>query len=162
MIFAAALMVSSVALAQSTASTEPSQDTSATTQSTTTDTTTTSTKSKRGTRATHRRGTRGGASMSTDTTTSTDTSMGASSGGGAPERDARGIPVVSAPATPPAGANEPVAPGTQATVNPNQAAAFQTQPATGDDQPCTATVTDHCVQTYEGRGGGKRGHRRHR
>lgn len=68
-----------------------------------------------------------------------------------PERDARGIPVVSAPATPPPGANQatPVPAGAQATVNPNQASVFQTQPATKEYPPCTREVTDGCVQTYE-------------
>jgi hypothetical protein len=84
-------------------------------------------------------------------------------GNSAPERDARGIAVISAPATPPAGTNEappPVAPGQVVTVNPNQSAAFAPTQATGDMPPCTATVTDHCTQTYEG-GHGTR-HRRHR
>ena len=69
----------------------------------------------------------------------------------APERDARGIPVVSAPASAPAGANQmtPVPPGAQVTANPNQAAVFQTQPAAKDYPPCTKEVTDGCVQTYE-------------
>jgi len=82
-------------------------------------------------------------------------------GNAAPERDARGIPVVSEPATAPAGTNEPVAPstGVQAVVNPNQAAAFTPQPAAGEAPPCSRTVTDHCVQTYEV---GGRAHRRAR
>jgi hypothetical protein len=73
----------------------------------------------------------------------------------APERDARGIPVVSDPAAPPPGANQPVQapPGAQVTANPNQAAVFQTQPAAKEYPPCTREVTDGCVQTYErGRG----------
>ena len=69
----------------------------------------------------------------------------------APERDARGIPVVSAPATAPAGANQntPVPAGAQVTANPNQAAVFATQPSTKEYPPCTKDVTDGCVQTYE-------------
>ncbi len=69
----------------------------------------------------------------------------------APERDARGIPVVSAPATAPAGANQttPVPPGAQVTVNPNQAQVFATQPSTKEYPPCTRDMTDGCVQTYE-------------
>ena len=66
----------------------------------------------------------------------------------APERDARGIPVVSDPATAPAGTNAPVPPG-PVMVNPNQAAAFATQPSTGEKPPCSRTVTDNCTQTYE-------------
>jgi hypothetical protein len=64
-----------------------------------------------------------------------------------PERDARGIPVISDPAVAPAGWNG-IAAGTAmggpeldpATGEP---AAAQTYPA------CTATVTDNCLQTYE-------------
>ena len=73
-------------------------------------------------------------------------------GNTAPELDARGIPVVSDPATAPAGTNEPVSvpPGAQVVVNPNQAAAFTPQPATEVAPPCSRTVTDNCTQTYEG------------
>ena len=69
----------------------------------------------------------------------------------APERDARGIPVVSAPATPPAGPGSSGwrPQGAQVTANPNQAAVFQTQPAAKEYPPCTKEVTDGCVQTYE-------------
>ena len=71
----------------------------------------------------------------------------------APEVDARGIPVVSAPAVAPSGANQPVtAPaGAQVVVATDQAAAFAPTQASGDLPPCTKTVTDHCKQTYEGR-----------
>jgi hypothetical protein len=70
-------------------------------------------------------------------------------GNASPERDARGIPVVSDPATTPAGANQ-AAPTGPATPAPNQAAAFAPQPAAGEAPPCSRTVTDHCTQTYEG------------
>ena len=76
----------------------------------------------------------------------------------APERDARGIPVVSDAATAPAGTNAPPSGSGPAVVNPNQSAAFTPQPAAGDSPPCSRTVTDHCVQTYEV--GGRR-HRPH-
>jgi hypothetical protein len=66
----------------------------------------------------------------------------------APERDARGIPVVSDPATAPAGTNAPT-PAGPVTINPNQSAAFATQPSTGEKPPCSRTVTDNCTQTYE-------------
>ena len=69
-----------------------------------------------------------------------------------PERDARGIPVVSAPATAPAGANQaPAAAPAGAQVVPaaNQAQVFQTQQSTESYPPCTREVTDNCVQTYE-------------
>jgi hypothetical protein len=84
-----------------------------------------------------------------------DTSLAGSTvapGNSAPERDARGIPVVSAPATAPAGANQgvPAAPaGTQAVPAPNQAQVFSTRPSTENYVPCTREVTDNCVQTYE-------------
>ena len=68
----------------------------------------------------------------------------------APERDSRNIVVVSDPAVAPAGTNGPV-PAGPAAVNPNQAAAFATQPSTGEKPPCSRTVTDNCTQTYERR-----------
>ena len=66
-------------------------------------------------------------------------------GNSAPERDARGIPVVSDPAEVPAGYNP--APGTNAGVPSNVSPAPQA--ATQDYPACSRTVTDHCVQTYE-------------
>ena len=68
-----------------------------------------------------------------------------------PATDARGIPVVSAPATAPAGANAAVEvpAGATVTVSPNQASVFTPQAATGDLPPCSKTVTDRCKQTYE-------------
>ena len=77
--------------------------------------------------------------------------------GGSTATDARGIPVVSAPATAPAGANQMVTvpAGATVTVNPNQAAVFTPTPASGDMPACSKAVTDRCTQTYEGRGGGK-------
>jgi hypothetical protein len=92
----------------------------------------------------------------TDTTVTTTTTMPATGmtvapSNAAPERDARGIPVISDPATAPAGANQPlvVPPGAQVIPNPDQAAAFQTQAATESYPACSRTVTDNCVQTYE-------------
>lgn len=73
-------------------------------------------------------------------------------GNNAPERDARGIPVVSDAATAPAGANQPVSvpAGAQVVVNTNQSSVFATtQASTGELPPCSKTVTDRCVQTYE-------------
>lgn len=71
--------------------------------------------------------------------------------GSAPERDARGIPVISAPASAPAGANQAVnpAPGAQVVPAPNQSAVFATQQATGEYPACTREITDNCVQAYE-------------
>ena len=70
---------------------------------------------------------------------------------GEPEKDARGIPVVSAPAAAPAGTNVPVsAPaGTKLVVNANQEAAFTATAAVGELPACSKTVTDRCKQTYE-------------
>ena len=80
-------------------------------------------------------------------------------GNSAPETDARGIPVISDPATAPPGTNQPVSvpPGAQVVLDPNQRAAFATQPSTGEKPPCSRTVTDNCTQTYEV---GRRGRRR--
>ncbi len=67
-------------------------------------------------------------------------------GNTAPEHDARGIAVISDPATVPAGWNGTAAgtamggPELDANGNP---VAPETHPA------CTATVTDNCLQTYE-------------
>ena len=63
-------------------------------------------------------------------------------GNTAPERDARGIPVISAPAVAPPGWNGA----------PNPAPASQPPAPMGaatDLPPCSRTVTDRCVQTYE-------------
>lgn len=51
----------------------------------------------------------------------------------------------------PPGTNEPLNPPPGAVVvpNPNQAAAFTPKPATAEYPPCSKTVTDQCVQTYE-------------
>ena len=67
-----------------------------------------------------------------------------------PERDARGIPVISDPAVAPPGFNQPAGSLTGMggpLVDASQAPA--PQPATQDYPPCTRTVTDHCLQTYE-------------
>lgn len=68
-----------------------------------------------------------------------------------PERDARGIPVVSEAATAPSGANQPfsVPQGAEVVLNPNQQQVFAPQPAQGEMPPCTREVTDRCTQTYE-------------
>jgi hypothetical protein len=53
--------------------------------------------------------------------------------------------------SPPPGANEPLAvpPGAVVVDNPNQQAVFTPQPAQKDYPPCSKTVTDGCIQTYE-------------
>ncbi|HEX9931583.1 MAG TPA: hypothetical protein VGB08_01940 [Allosphingosinicella sp.] len=63
-----------------------------------------------------------------------------------PETDARGIAVISAPAVAPAGWNQPLGSGT-GTAPANQPAA--SMGAASDLPPCSRTVTDRCVQTYE-------------
>jgi hypothetical protein len=68
----------------------------------------------------------------------------------APERDARGIPVVSAPAVAPAGFYQPAQMVPAGTAPPAVAAAPAASMGTaGPLPPCTRTVTDHCTQTYE-------------
>lgn len=92
----------------------------------------------------------GGAAIAQTTdTTSTDTA--ATAGTSAPERDARGIPVVSDSATAPAGANQSVTVPAGAQVVPasNQSAVFATKPSTKEYPPCTRGQTDGCVQAYE-------------
>jgi hypothetical protein len=68
-------------------------------------------------------------------------------GNAAPERDARGIAVISAPAIVPAGWNGTAAGsamgGPELDPVTGEPVAPETYPA------CTATVTDHCLQTYE-------------
>ena len=94
------------------------------------------------------------AQTTTDTTTTTTTTTTDSTtvapANTAPERDARGIPVISDPATAPAGVNVAVSAGAgQVVPAPNQAAAFATQPSTEEYPVCSRTVTDNCVQNYE-------------
>jgi hypothetical protein len=79
----------------------------------------------------------------------------------APRVDNNGNTVISAPAIAPTGFNQ--APGMNGVggpyVDPSQPPAPTA--ATGDYPPCSRTVTDHCIQTYE-RGIGRRHMRRHR
>jgi hypothetical protein len=51
----------------------------------------------------------------------------------------------------PTGANEPVSipAGATVTINPNQASVFASKPAEGAYPPCSKTVVERCVQTYE-------------
>lgn len=100
-----------------------------------------------------------GTTQPTTTTTTTTTTAQPTTGtapavepsNAAPERDARGIPVVSDPAQVPAGANQAQAipPGAVFTPNPNQQQVFTPRPATEDYPACSRTVTDNCVQSYE-------------
>ena len=63
-----------------------------------------------------------------------------------PERDARGIAVISAPAIAPAGWNG--TPGT-ATGGPELDPVTGAEAAPASYPACTASVTDRCLQTYE-------------
>jgi hypothetical protein len=101
----------------------------------------------------------GGAAMAQDTTgTTTDTTASTAASGmvqapsnAAPERDARGVAVISAEAAAPAGYNQPARTGPAGTITPTQPVA--SMGAAGDLPPCSRKVTDHCTQTYErGRG----------
>jgi hypothetical protein len=98
----------------------------------------------------------GGAAFAQDysTTTTTTTTTTAQVPNGAvvapsnanPERDARGIPVISDAAVAPPGFNMPAGMGGPL-IDASQPPA--PMPATQSYPPCTRTVTDHCVQTYE-------------
>jgi hypothetical protein len=104
----------------------------------------------------------GGGAMAQDTTgtTTTGTTAGTASGmtqapgNAAPERDARGIAVISAEAAAPAGYNQPAQTGPAGTLTPVQP--VTSMGAAGDLPPCSRKVTDRCTQTYE-RGRAPRG-----
>ena len=85
----------------------------------------------------------------TTTTTAPATSQTVMPSNAAPERDARGIPVISDPATAPAGFNQ--APGMNGVGGPmvDPSAAPAPQPSDASYPACTRTVTDNCLQTYE-------------
>ena len=74
-------------------------------------------------------------------------------GNSAPEKDARGIAVVSDAAVAPSGANVAiqVQPGAKVVPAENQSAVFTATASTKTYPPCTKGVTDGCVQTYERR-----------
>ncbi|HET9639734.1 MAG TPA: hypothetical protein VFP12_11045 [Allosphingosinicella sp.] len=65
-----------------------------------------------------------------------------------PERDARGIAVISDPAVVPAGFNGTTGTGVGGPMVDPATGATMTG-ADASHPPCTATVTDNCVQTYE-------------
>lgn len=86
------------------------------------------------------------ATMASDMPASTTTAQVIQPSNANPERDARGIAVISAAAVAPAGWNGLPATATGGPeLDPvtGEAAAPQSYPA------CTATVTDRCLQTYE-------------
>ena len=85
----------------------------------------------------------GGAALAQTETAETTVAPGNTS----PERDARGIAVISDPATAPAGYNQPAQMVPAGTPMPTVAA--PTPSSSGPLPPCTRTVTDRCTQTYE-------------
>ena len=86
----------------------------------------------------------GGAAFAQDMATTGETVAPSNA---APERDARGIAVISDPATAPAGYNQPAQTVPAGTPMPTVAA--PTPSSSGPLPPCTRTVTDRCTQTYE-------------
>jgi hypothetical protein len=52
-------------------------------------------------------------------------------------------------ATPPPGTNQPPAVVPAGTPLPDQQAAFAPQPAATNYPPCSRSITDRCIQTYE-------------
>ena len=135
---AAALVLGTAAVAQTTTDqdttatqTSPTDPTAETTTDATTDTTVATSAPAPGNLSTMR----------------TPTGQAVAPDNSAPERDARGIPVISAPATAPAGYNQ----GAQSVPagTPPPTVASPTPTAAGPLPPCTRTVTDRCTQTYE-------------
>ena len=128
-LFAAALMLGTAALAQNAPQTTNDEPTATTTSTddTSVDTTGTST-------------------MTTTTTMSTGATVAPSNA--APERDARGIPVISDPAVVPAGFNGTTGTGVGGPMVDAATGATVTGAETSHPA-CTRTVTDNCVQTYE-------------
>jgi ABC-type Fe3+-hydroxamate transport system substrate-binding protein len=122
---AAALTLGTAAVAQTT-----EEETDATTTETTTTTTTSTTQPAPGNMSTMRTG-----------------GQTVAPGNGSPETDARGIPVISAPAAAPAGYNQPAQQIPAG--SPVPTVARPTPTAAGALPPCTRTVTDRCTQTYE-------------
>jgi hypothetical protein len=85
---------------------------------------------------------------SADTATATTaTAQLVQPGNANPERDARGIAVISAPAVAPAGWNG--VPASAAMGGPELDAVTGETVAPDSYPACTATVTDKCLQTYE-------------
>ena len=91
----------------------------------------------------------GGAAYAQDTTGTQGTGMApggtSAPSNAAPKRDARGVPVISAPAEAPAGYNQPP---NSSGMAPSTGGAPTMAPA-GPLPPCSRKVTDHCTQTYE-------------
>ena len=147
-LFVAALVASTAAVAQNSGTAGSMGTGAETTTTTSTDSMDQNASTGTGTMSTTGTGTTTG-----DTSMQGSMSSGGSMGGttvapgnAAPERDARGIAVVSDAAMAPPGANAGPQVGTSA---PNPSAVFATQPSSKEYKACTRTVTDGCVQTYE-------------
>ncbi len=82
----------------------------------------------------------------TTTTMASNTGMVVQPSNAAPERDARGIPVISAPAVVPIGYNGTTG---EAMGGPLLDPTTGQPIADASARACTRTVTDHCLQTYE-------------
>jgi len=91
------------------------------------------------------------AQTSTTTTTTASEGTTVAPDNSTPKTDARGIAVISAPATAPPGFNQPPQVGG---TGASPSAPPAPQPATEDYPVCSRTVTDNCVQAYE-RGAGR-------
>jgi hypothetical protein len=94
----------------------------------------------------------GGAAIAQDTTGTTTGTMATGGttvapGNQAPERDARGIAVISAEAAAPTGYNQPARTGPAGTLQP--VATVSSMGSAGQLPPCSRKVTDRCTQTYE-------------
>jgi hypothetical protein len=151
LMFAAALMIGGAAMAQDTTGTGTTTTGTGTGTGTGTNTGTQGTAGTTGTTTTTGTGTMSGTgSMSGTGPMSGTGSMSGMAGGTtqapgnmAPERDARGIAVISAEAAAPAGYNQPASNAAQPTPT------VSSMGAAGQLPPCTRTVTDRCTQTYE-------------
>ena len=129
LLFAAAISVSGIAIAQNTSS----QDTNTTAT----------------------QGTDTSAAQNADTTTTEDTAQPTGqtvddpSQSTGPQGATQQGTDPSGQASAPAGTNQAPTGTGMAQPMPNQQAAFTPRPAAGDYPPCSRTVTDACIQTYE-------------
>jgi hypothetical protein len=163
--FTLALLLGGAAIAQTTTDTTPDTTGTASTGATTPDTMgTMQSDTSTTTSTTDTSSTQSGTSMTTDTNSawsnSASNSMTLASNmppatgstvapdNSNPERDARGIAVISAPAIVPAGWNGTA--GTNTGMGgPELDTSGNAVADTGSAPPCSRTVTDHCLQTYE-------------
>jgi hypothetical protein len=146
---AAALMLGSAAVAQTTTP-EPETDTTATDTATTETTTTQTVPEPDAATSIPPPATAAPTSappMGNMSNMGTGSGQTVAPGNTSPETDARGIRVISAPAEAPAGYNQGARTVPAGSAMPTVAAPTPT--AAGQLPPCTRTVTDRCTQTYE-------------